>query len=604
MPRSPSTLTVASFLKKPPDKLMKIGKVKKRKLSLSPSNTNNDASSKKSNFNESPQALLPSPVPCPLERSPLSSPLTTESPVGKAKVGPHSPPLHPYQLRDSLKKSNKKFLTAFTSLSSSSPSRMDDILLETGELDACTEALPTSEEADELLRDDPQFSTSSTRQDNSAPSSPTAAVKSAIEAQIAENLVQINSYKMCSIDSNKEATIPTPLPSLPPLVAPPPSLKKTQPLFPEGLPPNCLPNPSPASSATLEGTKARHGGYFTAKGNDNSTKSDAMGNLKNPNLPKSNSTYASKAKTPPKRVMVENILFVYSTWTNKAPIGAADWGIVDSHLLAMELRQDPSDPLIRIANSGYDATHRCGFIACKDLASADWCKRTIRGIGGSQYGEKGAFRAWSKGEQPESRLCRLFFPSRFDSLDDFALELSLLKHNPPLKQGTVTVKGMDDVQNGRALFIEVDIDSYAYIKSKGFKVEFPLMDIDCQLYIPPQKKRVSSNGPGISGISKLDNPQQSQSKPQKSGTKSAASSVALSTNSTPSVSSPKSISPAPVQTKGAHPADPRLSQRALPPLSSNRAPTLVRLEEQGKRSRPDSASFTDAAKKPHSNINS
>ena len=185
--------------------------------------------------------------------------------------------------------------------------------------------------------------------------------------------------------------------------------------------------------------------------------------------------------------MVENILFVYSTWTNKAPIGAADWGIVDSHLLAMELRQDPSDPLIRIANSGYDATHRCGFIACKDLASADWCKRTIHGIGGSQYGEKGAFRAWSKGEQPESRLCRLFFPSRFDSLDDFALELSLLKHNPPLKQGTVTVKGMDDVQNGRALFIEVDIDSYAYIKSKGFKVEFPLMDIDCQLYIPPPK---------------------------------------------------------------------------------------------------------------------
>ena len=106
---------------------------------------------------------------------------------------------------------------------------------------------------------------------------------------------------MCSIDSNKEATIPTPLPSLPPFVAPPPSLKKPQPLFPEGLPPNCLPNPSPASSATLEGAKARHGGYFTAKGNDNSTKSVAMGNQKNPktNLPKSNSTYASKAKTPP-----------------------------------------------------------------------------------------------------------------------------------------------------------------------------------------------------------------------------------------------------------------------------------------------------------------
>jgi hypothetical protein len=288
--------------------------------------------------------------------------------------------------------------------------------------------------------------------------------------------------------------------------------------------------------------------------------------------------------------MVENILFVYSTWTNKAPIGATDWGIVDSHLLSMELRQDPSDPLIRIANSGYDATHRCGFIACKDLASAEWCKRTIHGIGGPQYGAKGAFRAWAKGEQPESRLCRLFFPSRFDSLDDHTLELSLLKHNPPLQQGTLTLKGVEDVQNGRALFIEIDTDSYAYIKSKGYKVEFPLMDIDCQLYIPP--KRVPPKGPGISGIEKLVKPLQPQSQPQTSLKNMAASSA---------VSSSKPVSTVPAQVKGAQPADPRLSQRALPPLSSSKAPTLVRLEVQGKRSRPDSAPFTDAAKKPHSN---
>jgi hypothetical protein len=37
---------------------------------------------------------------------------------------------------------------------------MDDILLETGERDACTEAMPTSDEADELLRDDAQLSPS------------------------------------------------------------------------------------------------------------------------------------------------------------------------------------------------------------------------------------------------------------------------------------------------------------------------------------------------------------------------------------------------------------------------------------------------------------
>ena len=363
---------------------------------------------------------------------------------------------------------------------------MDSIdLLEAAQGDEILE-LPTIEEAEALLRDDGEDTS------NPDPDSPTAAVKSAIEARIAENLVSLDSTLISNVDSNivsnkDTAVLPTP----PQQILP----KKPQPLFPEGLPPLWAPKPS-------QDTQSR-------------------------NLSKSNATYASKTKTksPPKaRVLVEHILFVYSTWTNKAPINASDWGIVDSHLLGMEIQQDPSEPLIQIANSGFDATHRCGYIACKDLASADWCKRAIRGIGGPQYGAKGAFRAWAKGEQPEARLCRLFFPSRFDSLTDETLMLLLKKHNPSLKQGTLLLKGVDDVQGGRALFVEFDLESYTYVKSKGYRVGFSMMDIDCQLYIPP--KRALPMGPGVSGISKLANP--SQPPPQSQAQKSGNNTVSLS----------------------------------------------------------------------------
>ena len=40
-----------------------------------------------------------------------------------------------------------------------------------------------------------------------------------------------------------------------------------------------------------------------------------------------------------------------------------------------------------------------------------------------------AFRAWSKGEQPEVRLCRLFFPARLDCLQDDRL-IPLLLNSP------------------------------------------------------------------------------------------------------------------------------------------------------------------------------
>ena len=383
---------------------------------------------------------------------------------------------------------------------------MDNHLLDlvNGE-EAPIDGTPTSEEVDALFKDD------------DFPDSPTAAVKSAIEAQIAENLdtLSINMHSVLVANKDNDSTVnsaPTlPLP-LPPLFP----LKKPQPLFPNGLPSNCTrvgPNLANLDKAT-PATAPK--GYFTVEGNSNSMDTNEKGATLNPPT-KAKTSYATKAKSPPKpKVMVEHILFVHSTWTNKAPMDSNDWGVVDSHLIGRELARTPSDPLIRIAHSGYDATHRCGYIACRDLASAEWCQATIRGIGGSQYGVRGAFRAWAKGEQPEARLCRLFFPSRFDSLAEDTLILSLKKHNPPLQQGTLVPKGVDDVQGGRALYVEFDPISYSYIKSKNHKLEFVMMDIDCQVYNPPKRvtqTNPNQTGPGITGISKINRPSRTQSKP-------------------------------------------------------------------------------------------
>ena len=194
--------------------------------------------------------------------------------------------------------------------------------------------------------------------------------------------------------------------------------------------------------------------------------------------------------------------------------------------------------------------------------------------------------------------------------------LLLKKHNPSLKQGTLLLNWVDDVQGGRALFVEFDLESYTYVKSKGYRVGFSMMDIDCQLYIPP--KRALPMGPGVSGISKLANLSQPppQSQAQKSGNNTvslsddtAALSQSLAPTSGSSVSSDNSapssskLAPVPLALappKGAHHGDPRLSKRAMPPFIFRVAPTPVIVADNGKRGRPDSALATDGAKKPHS----
>ena len=519
MPRSPQ-LTMASFLKKPPDisPQHRKGKGSKRKLSSSP-NSINAASAKKSNVTALPNVALPtldSDFP-PLPKA-LSPPIAKG--IEKSSLSP--PPLS-YQLRPSLKKSpsNKKQIKAKTRnaiMNSSSLSSMDESLLEMDQEDApILDSFPTSDEADALLRDDAPGKPPSTRSDGSAPSSPTAAVKSAIEAQIAENLNTLSTFNFDHVDSNKEnVVVSAPAPTLTPFTAPPPLLKKPQPLFPEGLPINCTRNgPSPNSSIS----SAKPRGYFTDTG---ITK---LGNVTGNKsiLPPPKSTYASKAKSPPKaRELVPNILYIYSTAVSKKPLSLFDWEGIDNFLIRKLAAQGSEGTRVRIAHSGYDAAHKCGFIACRDLASENWVKSAVRG--GT------CFRAWSKGEQPEVRLCRLFFPSRFDCLSDDLLVPLLVKHNPPLKQGILTPKNLELVQGGRALFLEMDAASYGYAKSKGHRLEFSMMDIDCQPYTPPVKR-----------VLNLDTTP-TQINPSPSGSNTAASAAAPIPAIEPSTKPPSLIS--------------------------------------------------------------
>ena len=468
MPKSPRQLTVASFLKgNPLDHPPSGKKGKKRKLSLSP-NATTVGPTKKTNESTSP---VSKPDNAHVSLLPMAtSPSGSSHTPGLPQKPTPSPPLLPYQLRTSRNKTNKN-----KNLSKSSTfSRMDSDLLEL----ACGEEYvepPTADEAEAMLMEETE--TASTSDQHSVPSSPTAAVKAAIEAKIVENIdtLFVNNVH---VDCNKK---PVPSPSLAPFLAPP---KKPQPLFPEGFPP-LTSNRPPNSSAR---------GYFTSpvgvQGGNANSRNDAT---------KNKSTYATKTKTPPKgKVLVQNILYVYATKFSKKSLTPWEWASVDNHLIERlnALNLDDTN-LIRIANSGYDVTHKCGFVACRDQASEVWVKAAL---------EVTPFRAWSKGEQPEVRLCRLFFPARFDCLQDDRLIPLLCKYNPPLKQATLTLKSSDLVQGGRAIFLEMDSATYGFVKSKQHKLEFTMMDIDCQPVFPTKKTPTvepSKKTPTVDGITKI-----------------------------------------------------------------------------------------------------
>ena len=562
MPRSPpGNLTVASFLKTnlaTPSTPSQGGKKtgKKRKHSISP--FANAYSLKKLNGTSSPEfpALPSKETPLPLVTLP-AIPLDTKLPTQGSNPAKLPPSPLPYQLRPSSKKANKKF-----SLSPSS--RMDQFEME--HEDGLLEGeFPTSDEADALLRDDEPD-----QERDALLDSPTAAVKSALEAEISENLEPsyetMYSEIICNKDNDK---IVPPTPTLVPFVAP---RKLPQPLFPEGLPPHLVPNKNPLSSG-----KPR--GYFTDGGPEATLSKDSTKPMpKDSTKPKP--SYASKAKSPPKpRDLVQNILYVYSTKITKKPLSFEDWTVVDNHLIERLNAQHPDDPtLVRIANSGYDKAHKCGFIACRDQASEAWVKAALRIT---------IFRAWSKGEQPEVRLCRLFFPARFDCLHDDRLIPLLRKHNPPLGQASLTLKSSDQVQGGRAIFMEMDAASYGYAKSKNHKLEFSMMDIDCQLYIPPPKKTTK-----LDGITKL--PPNPVVRPSASSSNTLAPTPNGKTPVANSAAQPLASSPC-TATMAVDPSGLATSTPNNDKLVQSFSQKFE--EERKKRARPIEQKFPDASKK-------
>ena len=348
---------------------------------------------------------------------------------------------------------------------------------------------PTSDEAAELLGETAaDAATSSPPAHGSAQilASPTAAVAAAIEAKIAE-APDVFQTMYSSIDFNKNNDV---VASLTPTLVPFPApllCKKPQPLFPQGLPSNFVSNRDPRPSGKPKG-------YFTQppQGPAAPLSKDSAKPMPTSGNSNTKPTYATKTKSPPQKTrdLVQNILYVYSTKVSKKPLTPGGWGVVDGILLDKITSRDPNDPtLVRIANSGYDATHRCGFVACRDPASEAWVKSALH---------DSAYRAWSKGEQPEVRLCRVFLPARFDSLDDDVLIPLILRHNPALKDSTLSLQNIEAVQRGRAFIVEMDSTSYSYVKAKNHKLEFVMMDIDCQPYTPVAKKTSR-----VEGITKL-----------------------------------------------------------------------------------------------------
>ena len=242
----------------------------------------------------------------------------------------------------------------------------------------------------------------------------------------------------------------------------------------------------------------------------NSTLVNAVGpqgtdvNHRDPRITKNHATQAEDGKTYADRAKSKTrpdeigkfILHIYSTQDRKNPLSLQDWNRVDEQLIR-GLVNHPEP--IQIASSSYNAKHWFGYVACRDLESQDWVKRLVRGMKGNGFG----YRAWSRDEKPILPVCRLFLPSRFDSLDDATAIVQLHKYNSFFQSGSVNLKGSEIVQGGRAIYLEINPDIYAQIKNKDHRLCFLATYVDCQLWTQSGPKRKVGLGRGIEGIQKL-----------------------------------------------------------------------------------------------------
>ena len=253
-------------------------------------------------------------------------------------------------------------------------------------------------------------------------------------------------------------------------------------------------------------------------------------------IKKNKGTYADRAKAPASpRELLTNILYVYTSHDRKIRLGQSDWDLIDKQLIHGLLGHPE---LVRIANSSYDKHHYCGYIACRDKASEDWVKNCVLSMTGN--GGVG-FRAWSRDEKPEVKLCRLFIPARFEDLSDSVILTQLVRYNPFIKD-KFTHKQTSQEQRGRAIFMEIEPSTYTTIYKMGRKLHFLAMDLDCQLYNGTSRPRKVGLGMRVDGVTRITQ---------------ATSSVATPiTNSTTQQSTSFKAPLAPTQIK-----DPRLGKR-------------------------------------------
>ena len=99
------------------------------------------------------------------------------------------------------------------------------------------------------------------------------------------------------------------------------------------------------------------------------------------------------------------------------------------------------------------------------------------------------FRAWAKGDLPDTRLSRLYLPQRFSLLSDSRIIKLIHLYNPKIRDGTLEPKHTESAKGGKALFIEIDMDSYAFIREKGYRIEFLQSDLECTGVTIKTKKR-------------------------------------------------------------------------------------------------------------------
>jgi hypothetical protein len=198
-----------------------------------------------------------------------------------------------------------------------------------------------------------------------------------------------------------------------------------------------------------------------------------------PTIPPNKTTYAERASLKPLE-RVENILHVYATHDSKVPITNADWHIIEQHLLRMLLAHDSGsmDDLL-VARSGYDAAHRCGFIAAESATSAEWHKGVVLGYGG---GVK-KFRAWARGEHPTLFQLRVFLPSRYNIIPSTDSVKIFCTYNPFLKEGTFELQREESIGDGRALFFNISRDAFLIVRNT-YKLNFPLGKVDCNNATP------------------------------------------------------------------------------------------------------------------------